>query len=128
MAEPRAIDRIRQKFTSALRPLVIPELGETYYFGPLVAADMDAVRKSVEGKDVDEATLNLNLLVEKAMDAAGHPLFQAGDIEHLKRNLDWAVLQRIIGFMYQSTLTPMEAVKAVEASDPNPSGSASSST
>ena len=55
----------------------------------------------------------LILLVNMATDKGGKPLFEMGDIHHLKKNCDFVVLQRVFGFMLSPFIDQEEADKEV---------------
>jgi hypothetical protein len=71
---------------------------------------------------------SLLLLVQMAQDEGGKPLFESGDIRHIKDNTEFTVLQRVFDFMFSSLLEkidPEERIKSDPTSDgasPSPSG------
>lgn len=114
----RAIDIINRATDHTVRSIEVPEWnGLKLYFTPLTTADMQVAGS--QGKDTeDHHDRNIRLLINKAMDEQGKPLFRQGDAHHLKQ-ANYEVLQRVIGFMYETAFTKVEdAQKAVEG---NPS-------
>lgn len=65
----------------------------TMYCTPLVAAERDRANKNAKGSD---NTFALHLLVMKAKDEHGQPLFTVGDIAELQREVADADLQKMI--------------------------------
>ena len=88
------------------------------YFGPMTVADIEAIEER-DPKSGHER--NLILLVHKAKNADGKPLFQMGDVHHLKTEADWIVLQRVFAFMFETALSPEEAREKID-SDPTSGG------
>jgi hypothetical protein len=67
----------------------------TMYCAPLVAAERDKARKNAKS---DEAgAFAMHLLILKAKDENGNPLFTVGDIPALKHEIEDEDLQKIIG-------------------------------
>ena len=72
----RPIDRVRQAYGGATRSMKVPEWGGLeLFFGPLTTADMEAVDARDPKSSYDR---NLILLIYKAKDADGKPLFGMG--------------------------------------------------
>jgi len=97
----RAIDKVRSAYTAARRSMVVPEWDDLeLHFSRLTTADLQAItaREPKDGLDQD-----LLLLIHKAMDAEGKPLFQFGDLTYLRTEADYLVVRRVIAFMYDST-------------------------
>lgn len=108
----RPIDRVRQAYGGATRSLKIPEWeGMELFFGPLTTADMEAVEERNPKNTYDR---NIVLLIHKAKDSEGKPLFGMGDKTYLRVEGDFVVLQRIISFMFGTTFDLDAAKKEVE--------------
>lgn len=67
----------------------------TMYCAPLVAAERDKARKNA--KTDDAGAFAMHLLILKAKDENGNPLFTVGDIPALKHEIEDEDLQKIIG-------------------------------
>lgn len=67
----------------------------TMYCTPLVAAERDKARKNAKSEDA--STFALHLLILKAKDESGQPLFAIGDIPGLKHDIPDEDLQKMIG-------------------------------
>ena len=107
---PRAIDIIRAKSALERRKIEVPEWGLTFYFGKMTVADMEAVDE--RRKDDGSITMqqrNMILLVAKAQNEDGSPMFGMGDIMFLKSEADFVVLQRVVNFMFESAYQSIEA-------------------
>jgi hypothetical protein len=120
----RAIDYVRQAFqTTGLREIPVPEWSTddynfVVYYTPLTPAESEAIQAR---NPVTNADYNLFLLVAKAMDAHGQPLFQWGDLHALMHEANYRVLMRIVTTMNQ-TLSDDEAKKNSTATVSLPSG------
>lgn len=130
----RAIDKIRQAFSNAARPIRVPEWDLTLYFGPLTVGDMLKARAyadahvAADGAPKDEPYLrrNLRLVILKARDADGRLLFQMGDLEYLESEAHFGITERVIEFMFQTAVGVEEAKRVLD--DPNAQSSADSSS
>lgn len=117
----KAIDIIRQASQTARRSIEIPEWRDpdghplVLWFGRLTAADLQAIE---ERQPRDHHERNVLLLIHKAQDEGGQPIFEFGDRLALLREADFVVLQRIIAFMFERTYPTVEA--AAEALRANP--------
>src|SRR5512143_1272294 len=94
---PRAIDVIRQSTTDQRRSIVVPEWNNLeLFFSRLTSSDIASVAdrdpKSPQERD-------LLLLMRKARDRDGRPVFQMGDLHYLMTEADWFVLQKVVTFM-----------------------------
>lgn len=118
-ANERAIDKIRAAFRRRTLSVDVADWGLTLYFGPLTASDLEAVEARAPKSQHER---NLLLLIHKARDAAGEPLFTYGDLHYLRNEAEVAPLNIALETMYGATLTEASAKKELEA-DP-PSGSA----
>jgi hypothetical protein len=88
MAASRLIDKIRK--ASTLEPVkkeVVLSNGEpiVMWISPLTAAEKQRAKKDARSDDIGEFALQL--LVRKAKDANGRPLFTPGDIPVLKNEV-----------------------------------------
>jgi hypothetical protein len=123
----RAIDVIRAKSALERRKIVVPEWGLTFYFGKMTVADMEAVdARRKEGEEMTHQHRNMVLLVAKAQDEDGTPMFGMGDIMFLKSEADFVVLQRVVNFMFESAYQSIEAEvdgkkKEIESNPPSAS-------
>lgn len=89
-----AIDRIKAHFDSlATKETVVPEWGITIYSTPVTIAERAKIYSGV--KDGDEHTPLVNVLLVKAKDADGKPLFALEDKAALFQHADGAVLIRV---------------------------------
>lgn len=109
----RPIDYVRQMFQAmGRREIPVPEWSTddhnfTIYFTPITPADEDAIR----ARDPKPgAEYNVSVLILKATDAQGQPLFTFGDKYALMHNCDYLTIIRIVNEMSR-TLTPDEAKK-----------------
>lgn len=107
----RAIDVIRTKSALERRKIEVPEWGLTFYFGKMTVDDMEAVdaRRQDNEERMTPQQRNMILLVSKAQDEEGKPMFAMGDIMFLKKEADFVVLQRIVNFMFESAYVSVEA-------------------
>ena len=95
----RAIDKLKRAANlEAVRKTIILDDGATefvMYCTPLIAAERDKARKNAKS---DEAgAFALHLLILKAKDENGEPMFTVGDIPELKHEVRDADLQKMIG-------------------------------
>ena len=117
----RLIDVIRSSSVSARRSITVPEWGgATLWFRKMTIADMKAVEERAPATAQDR---NLILLVNKAEDEAGRPLFTQGDKHWLEHDADLSVVLRVITFMHKSSYESAEEAKTEVVSSP-PSASA----
>jgi hypothetical protein len=121
---PRAIDLIRQRYAAARRALVVPEWGLTLYATPFTTNDLErASVASAPGAPEESVYLrNLRVLVLKATDAEGQPVFTGGDLHYLAHEADLAVVQRVIDWIMAPAIASLEAAKAVVDADPSSPG------
>lgn len=116
--ELRPIDRIRRAFRRDAEKVAVPEWEMDVYFHPLTIADQQAVASIVRretGKESDPMEENIQLLILKARDEQGKPLFVGGDAHFLKTEADARVINRVSTLMYLSgSLSQKEAKDAVE--------------
>jgi hypothetical protein len=117
-ADRRAIDVIRERSALTRRSIEIPEWGLTMYFGKMVVADMEAVderRQDDDEKKMTPQERNMILLVSKAQNEDGTPMFRMGDIMFLRTEADFVVLQRVVNFMFETAHTNVEKIAAAKA-------------
>ncbi len=124
-----AIDAIRQSYMGERRCIAVPEwkwpaTGEPMelWFGPITPSDMEKVDDRNPKNHLERSLL---LMVATATDKGGKPLFQFGDVKHLKDTTEFTVLQRVFDFMLSSILDKDEAEKKIEE-DPTSAGASSS--
>ena len=97
---------------------------------PITLAQRKMAARSAGSED-DQLSINLQLLVMKAKDADGNPLFVAGDIPELKRHVSAGIVADLVGQIYEgSGGEPSEVEDEMEAPDfaPKPSSPASVTT
>lgn len=117
--QPRAIDVIRRCSVEQRRSIKVPEWeGLELFFGKITVADMQAVEER-EPKTPQER--NVILVIHKAQDKAGKPVFSFGDMHYLVTEADFVVLQRVWNFMFESAYTPAEAKEAIKTDPPSAS-------
>ena len=125
----RAIDVIRDSYMGERRSITVPEwkdrkTGEalTLWFGPITPSAME----KVDGRDpANNLERSLLLMVTTATDEGGKPMFEFGDIRHLKDTTEFTVLQRVFDFMLSSWLDKADAETAVKE-NPTSDGASSS--
>ena len=125
----RAIDVIRQSYMGERRRLTVAEwkdqrTGEPLdlWFSPITPSAMEKVDDRNPKNHLERSLL---LLVQMAQDEGGKPLFEFGDVKHLKDNTEFTVLQRVFDFMFSSLLEKADAEKLI-AEDPTSDGASSS--
>lgn len=97
----KAIDAVRSAYQAKRRSLVVPEWGDLeIYFGPLSIDDMESIERRVKDKD-SRYERSVLLLIHKARDKEGKPLFEFGDKKVLEAEADVTVLNRIVAFMWE---------------------------
>ncbi len=81
------------------------ELVEVMYYKPLTIQEKVRARELLPAKDRDNNNMwALRLLCMKAQDAAGDPLFDAGEMAELKRTVPSDILDRmVLAIVGQST-------------------------
>lgn len=134
------IDRIVQIRKDTRRRIEVPEWAKdgeaapVLYFAVLTTADVTAVRDRMinnDGRDPEKHRdeERVNLLIQKAELEDGARAFEWGHRDHLLQNCEWAVLQRLIAFMYRSSFSGSvdEAQKKSETTAGSGSGSPSES-
>jgi hypothetical protein len=101
----RPIDFVRQAFqTHGLREIAVPEWSTddynfVVYYTPLTPAESEAVQARDPKTNAD---YNLALLIAKARDAHGQPLFQWGDLHALMHEANYRVILRIVNAMSEA--------------------------
>ena len=107
----RMIDTIRQHYSGERRCITIPEWGDAeLWFPPITSAVLEEVE---ERKPKSNSERQILMLVATATDTGGKPLFQYGDVTHIRSECELAVLQRIFDFMLSSWVGKKEAEKKV---------------
>lgn len=109
----RPIDFVRQAFQAlGRREIPVPEWSTddypfTIYFTPITPAEEEAIR----ARDPKPgAEYNVAVLIQKAQDAQGQPLFTWGDKYALMTSCDYLTIIRIVNEMSR-TLTEADAKK-----------------
>lgn len=117
--QTRAIDQIRQK-AAPVRSITVPEWGLTFYFNKLTTADVEFANER-EPKNAQER--NLLLLIHKARNEDGTPMFASGDLHYLREEADWFLLSKVVTFMYEVSvgLSLSEAKEKIETDPPSAS-------
>lgn len=111
--KPRAIDKIRAAFADKMWAYPVSEWGLTIYFRPLTLTDLAAVKMGLlvdaNGAE-DKMRMQVRLLIQKARDEGGRPMFAAGDEFVLMNEAHAVIVQRVCNFMYAcGTLDPQDA-------------------
>lgn len=115
-AGTRPIDVIRRCSSLNRRSITIPEWEDmTLYFGKITVADWDGVEARNPKSDMER---NLLLLISMARLEDGTPAFQGGDKMYLEREADFAVLQRVLNFMYEGAYEGLEQAEAAITENP----------
>jgi hypothetical protein len=125
----RAIDVIRHSYMGERRCITVlewkdPQTGEPLdlWFSPITPSAMEKVDDRNPKTNLDRSLL---LLVQMAQDEGGKPLFEFGDVRHIKDNTEFTVLQRVFDFMFSSLLEKVDAQQRIE-SDPTSGGASPS--
>jgi hypothetical protein len=111
----RAIDLLKAE--SALNVPVrhvmkFPSGAELQIFtSPITLAQRKMAAKNA-GDPEDQLAINLQLLVLKAKDENGQPLFTAGDLPELRNQVDAGMVAELIGKIYEGKPTDDEEVEA----------------
>ncbi|QQG31339.1 putative tail assembly chaperone [Cyanophage S-2L] len=121
----RAIDLLKAEsnLQTLKRHLITFRSGATLemYTTPVTLAER---RQAAENAKSDEQLeVNLGLLILKAKDANGQPLFAPGDLAQLRRSVSAEYVADLVNALYS---TP--ALDEGEASDPKPSSPSSGKT
>jgi hypothetical protein len=109
----RAIDCVRQAYlASGRREIPVPEWSTdehnfTIYFTPITPAEEEAIRVR---DPKPGAEYNVAVIIQKAHDAHGQPLFTWGDKHALMTSCDYLTIIRLVNEMSR-TLTEEEAKK-----------------
>lgn len=117
----RAIDIVRRRSAAARRMVVVPEWEDMQiWFGKLTVSDMEATGDRVSAAKQPLTTLerNIVLVIVKAENEDGTPVFAMGDLHFLKTEAEFAVVQRLIDFMFGAALPTAEAEADRIAEDP----------
>ena len=89
-----AIDRIKAHFDAlATKQIEVPEWGITIHSTPVTIAERSKIYSGV--KDGDDHSALVNVLLVKAKDADGKPLFTIDDKAALYQHADAAVMIRV---------------------------------
>lgn len=114
----RPIDLIRQAFSTKMTSIEIPEWPDengkplVFYFGPMTAADMDVLGQVFDKEsNIPQIDRDLILLVHKARDADGKPMFLDVDKTYLKTSTFVTVLRRLLNFMWIGPAVSVEEAK-----------------
>lgn len=119
----RAIDRIRNSYMGEKKCINVPEWDDLdLWFGPITPSAMEKVDDRDPKTNLDRQML---LLVGMATDEGGKPLFEFGDVKHLRDTTEFTVLQRVFDFMLSSWLDKKDAEKKIKK-DPTSAGDSNS--
>jgi hypothetical protein len=123
---PRAIDIMRSRAASDRRMIESTQLGGLrFYFARLTYADLEFI-DTMKPKTSFERSLMM--LIHKAQDENGMPVFQMGDLYYLQNEIPFQPLSEVVEFMWASSqpLTE-ESIKKAEAEiEANPSSGSDS--
>lgn len=125
----RVVDAIRTHFAADRRSLTVPEwtypdgTPVTLYLGRVTVNDLlGAIDKNPQGKAIER---DVRLLVAKAEDAAGKPVFAQGDVHLLMSAADLGVLTRVLDFLRVGMIPSVQ--EATQALEPTPHSASNSS-
>jgi hypothetical protein len=121
----RALDQLKAAVSMKpqRRSVYLPDGTEfTYYMTPLTLAERGRAQKQAKSDDATEFALQL--LVNKAKDENGQPLFAPGDVAELRNALPASVVEQL---MLQLVNEP-EQTEDDEPLDPKPSSGSSRKT
>jgi hypothetical protein len=111
----KAIDIIRRATSNERRSIEVPEWENLkLYFTRLSTLDIQSTSER-NPKDVIER--NIYLLIAKAQLEDGTPAFELGD-RHFLLTADFMIVQRLIGFMFETASVALEDAKAAIKGDP----------
>jgi hypothetical protein len=96
------------------------------YVTPITLAQRKMAAKNAGGED-DQLALNLQLLVMKAKDENGQPLFTVGQLPELRNEVDAGLVAELIGKIYAGRQAD-DVEDVVEAPSPKSSSKASATT
>lgn len=109
MAET-AIDKIRRASVVQRRKITVKEWENLDVWIPkITVGDIQAMRALAP--DSGDAQ-NVHLLIRKAQDEAGQPLFQLGHYDFLMNEADYTVVSQVIAFMFAAAFPSLEAAVA----------------
>lgn len=98
------IDQIKARFDPTPRLLEVPEWGNgdgqpaRLFFPPITMADREKAKAAaIDADNPEEVALRLLLLTAQTDD--GNAAFALGDYSTMRRNVEYMVLQRVMGFM-----------------------------
>lgn len=97
------------------------------FVSPITLAQRKMASKSAGSED-DQLALNLQLLVMKAKDENGAPLFNVGDLPELRNSVDAGMVAELIGKIYEGKGSDDEEVEVPEVASPKPSSRHSEKT
>lgn len=105
----RAIDRLRKAVNlQAVKKVVTLGDGSEFelWVTPLVMAEREKAQKAA--KDGDMNGMTLQLLIDKAMDETGRPLFAAGEIDILKNEVKDSDLNKLMLAVIEDEQKPVD--------------------
>lgn len=111
--ETRAIDAFRKVFRNKRRVVEVPEVGITLYFPALTTAAKIAVAEHMGEKPPEtpkeawEQEVRIVLLIHQAELEDGTKAFAFGDKSYLLEQVDYLLMQRLLGEMYAAGLPDM---------------------
>lgn len=91
-----AIDNVKAHWAavSAMRELEVPEWDLTIHYRPMTVGERGEFVKMAEARGETEA--GIALMIRKARDADGKPLFDKGDGADLRRHCDSSVFTMVV--------------------------------
>ncbi len=105
-----ATDRIRAHFQAlGVREIIVPEWGSTIYSTPVTLAERHRIYANAKSENDYEVLAKI--LITKAQDKDGKPLFTAEDRAVLLQKADSAVLIRVAAEIMSSAAPPVAELK-----------------
>lgn len=90
--------------------LEIPEWDATVYWRELTTGDRAKLLRQIKASGND-GEINARLLILKATDEQGKPLFTLGDLKRLRDNVSAIVVDRIAQAILGEAVSPEDAIK-----------------
>lgn len=122
----KPIDRIRKAYRDRRRSIEVPEWdGLELFFSPLTTADVAAADDRMQDRDGKEPAKhrherNIYLLIATAELEDGSPAFRLGDKAFLMTEAEYAVIQRLVGFLYSTSMSADSVEDAKGKSEATP--------
>jgi hypothetical protein len=107
---PSAIDRVRAHFDAlGTRKIEVPEWGLAVYSSPVTIEERKRIYRNEA--EADSFAICVEILLVKAKDADGKPLFQLEDKAPLLRHADSAVVVRVAAAIMASDAPDVAELK-----------------